>query len=211
LLDFRPGLEAEPFLRPGGSPSGAGDGPLHRECRGKDRKLTAWLAEQKASAAGEDVLGRAALLLLRTLASYIIEENGSTFIYLVFHDCIVRQTLRRNGQPQEGRFILHDGIDRALHEMLGLGVLEIMLSDDEIEEIVVNGSEEPVWVYHKRYGWLRTNIRIETEEEIYNYAAAIGRRSGREITDLKPLMDTHLTLATGLIQHYPQYQLLAIL
>ena len=34
--------------------------------------------------------------------SYIIEENGSTFIYLVFHDCIVRQTLRRNGQTQGG-------------------------------------------------------------------------------------------------------------
>lgn len=80
-----------------------------------------------------------------------------------------------------------------LHEMLGLGTLEIMLSDDGIEEIVVNNSEEPVWVYHKKHGWLKTNIKIETEEEIYNYAAAIGRRSGREITELKPLMDTHLT------------------
>lgn len=80
-----------------------------------------------------------------------------------------------------------------LHEMLGLGTLEIMLSDDGIEEIVVNNSEEPLWVYHKKHGWLKTNIKIETEEEIYNYAAAIGRRSGREITELKPLMDTHLT------------------
>jgi predicted hydrocarbon binding protein len=31
-------------------------------------------------------------------SSYVIQENGTTFIYLVFHDCIVRQTLRRNGQ-----------------------------------------------------------------------------------------------------------------
>ena len=37
---------------------------------------------------------------------YIIQENGSTFIYLVFHDCIVRQTLRRNGQPQGGPLCL---------------------------------------------------------------------------------------------------------
>ena len=34
--------------------------------------------------------------------SYIVEENGSTFIYLVFHDCIVRQTLRRIGKEQGG-------------------------------------------------------------------------------------------------------------
>ncbi len=34
--------------------------------------------------------------------TFIIEENGETFIYLVFHDCIVRQTLRRNGLDQGG-------------------------------------------------------------------------------------------------------------
>jgi flagellar protein FlaI len=79
-----------------------------------------------------------------------------------------------------------------LHEMIGLGRLEVMLNDDYVEEIVINNSNEPVWVYHKKYGWLKTDIIIKSEEEIYNYATAIGRRSGREITDLKPLMDTHL-------------------
>lgn len=34
--------------------------------------------------------------------TFLIEENGERFIYLVFHDCIVRQTLRRNGQEQAG-------------------------------------------------------------------------------------------------------------
>ncbi|MEM5772672.1 MAG: ATPase, T2SS/T4P/T4SS family [Candidatus Aenigmatarchaeota archaeon] len=82
---------------------------------------------------------------------------------------------------------------RIIHEMLGLGNLEVMLSDDKVEEIVINNSSEPVWVYHKKYGWLKTNITVGSEEEIYNYAAAIGRRSGREITELKPLMDTFLT------------------
>ena len=79
-----------------------------------------------------------------------------------------------------------------LHEMLGLGTVEVMLSDDKVEEIVINNSDEPVWVYHKKYGWLKSNVKLASEDEIYNYAAAIGRRSGREITDLKPLMDTHL-------------------
>jgi predicted hydrocarbon binding protein len=34
--------------------------------------------------------------------TYIVEEDGNMFIYLVFHDCIVRQTLRRNGEQQGG-------------------------------------------------------------------------------------------------------------
>ncbi len=79
-----------------------------------------------------------------------------------------------------------------LHEMLGLGNLEILLSDGNLEEIVVNNSKEPVWVYHKRHGWLKTNIVIPTEIQIQNYAASIARKIGRQITTLDPLLDAHL-------------------
>ncbi len=77
-------------------------------------------------------------------------------------------------------------------ENLGLGKIEILLKDDELEEIVVNSSKEPVWVYHKKYGWLLTNIRIFTEARIRHYSTMIGRDVGKEITTLNPLMDAHL-------------------
>ena len=79
-----------------------------------------------------------------------------------------------------------------LHEMFGLGPIEILLKDDDLEEIVINNSLEPLWVYHKEFGWLKTNITLKSEEEIYNYASMIGRRIGRQITNLMPLMDAHL-------------------
>jgi len=79
-----------------------------------------------------------------------------------------------------------------VHEMLGLGRLEIMLNDDNLEEIVINNSTEPLWVYHKKFGWLKTNVIVPTEEQIYNYASIIGRKIGRQITNLNPLMDAHL-------------------
>jgi flagellar protein FlaI len=79
-----------------------------------------------------------------------------------------------------------------VHEMLGLGRLEIVLNDDNLEEIVINNSSEAVWVFHKKFGWLKTNITVPTEEQIYNYASLIGRQIGRQITNLNPLMDAHL-------------------
>jgi flagellar protein FlaI len=79
-----------------------------------------------------------------------------------------------------------------LHEMLGLGKLEILLADGNLEEIVVNNSKEPVWVYHKKHGWLKTNIIIPSEAQIQNYAASVGRKVGRQITTLDPLLDAHL-------------------
>lgn len=77
-------------------------------------------------------------------------------------------------------------------DMLGLGDLEIPLNDPNLEEVVVNTSKEPVWVYHKKHGWLKTNITIKNEKDIQNYASIIARRVGRQITTLDPLLDAHL-------------------
>jgi len=79
-----------------------------------------------------------------------------------------------------------------LEEMLGLGKLEFLLEDGNIEEIVVNAASQPVWVYHKGFGWLKTNIFITPESEIQNYASIIARRIGKQITILNPLLDAHL-------------------
>jgi len=79
-----------------------------------------------------------------------------------------------------------------VHEMLGMGRLEVVLNDDNLEEVVINNSAESVWVFHKKWGWLKTNITVPTEEQIYNYASIIGRKVGRQITNLNPLMDAHL-------------------
>ncbi|MCX8200469.1 MAG: ATPase, T2SS/T4P/T4SS family, partial [Candidatus Micrarchaeota archaeon] len=79
-----------------------------------------------------------------------------------------------------------------LHEVYGLGKIEMLMSDDWLEEIVINGSYEPIVVYHKKHGWLKTNMLFKNEEEIYNIATQIGRKSGKEINVLNPIMDAHL-------------------
>ncbi|MEM5878890.1 MAG: ATPase, T2SS/T4P/T4SS family [Candidatus Aenigmatarchaeota archaeon] len=79
-----------------------------------------------------------------------------------------------------------------MQEMFGLGKIEFLLADPNLEEVVINSSKEPVWVYHKKHGWLKTNVQIEQESEILNYANNIGRKVGRQITLLNPLMDAHL-------------------
>jgi len=79
-----------------------------------------------------------------------------------------------------------------VHEMVGLGKIEMFLGDGNLEEIVINNSEEPCWVYHKKFGWLKTNIKMENEFRIKNYASSIGRRVGKQISILNPLLDAHL-------------------
>src|SRR3989344_52112 len=83
-------------------------------------------------------------------------------------------------------------INYILQQNIGLGNLDILLKDTNLEEIVINSANEPVWVYHRRYGWLKTNVLIPTESMIRHYSTVIGRDVGKEITLLNPLMDAHL-------------------
>ncbi len=76
--------------------------------------------------------------------------------------------------------------------MLGLGEVEIPLADDNLEEVAVNGSKSEIWVFHKTYGWAKTNIKPQSEDMIYDQAQQIGRRVGRELNNLTPLMDAEL-------------------
>ncbi len=79
-----------------------------------------------------------------------------------------------------------------IQDMLGLGKVEILLGDENLEEIVINSATEPVRVYHRKFGWLETNIFVEPESQIQNYSNLIARRIGRQITTLTPLLDAHL-------------------
>ena len=83
-------------------------------------------------------------------------------------------------------------INYILQQNIGLGNLDILLKDTNLEEIAINNANEPVWVYHRRHGWLKTNVLVPTESRIRHYSTIIGRDVGKEITLLNPLMDAHL-------------------
>ena len=66
-----------------------------------------------------------------------------------------------------------------MHKSFGLGRIEIILNDSHLEEIVVNNADEPIWVYHRQYGWLKTNVILKNEGLIKHYSTLIGRKVGR--------------------------------
>lgn len=79
-----------------------------------------------------------------------------------------------------------------LQNTLGLGELEALLADEQLEEVVVNNSHEPVWVYHKKLGWCKTNLHMKNEDMVYDYASTTARKVGRQINVLTPMLDAHL-------------------
>ena len=62
-------------------------------------------------------------------------------------------------------------------ESLGLGPIEFMLQDNGLEEIVVNNSREPIWVYHRTFGWLKTDVIIRGEASAVDFHVALSNGS----------------------------------
>src|SRR3989338_2078432 len=83
-------------------------------------------------------------------------------------------------------------INYIIQQNIGFGDIDLLLKDAFLEEIVVNSSKEPVWTYHKKHGWLKTNIILPNETRIRHYSTMIGRDVGKDINILNPLMDAHL-------------------
>ncbi len=79
-----------------------------------------------------------------------------------------------------------------VQKSLGMGKVEILMDDPNLEEIAINSADEPVWVYHRKHGWVKSDIFIKNEEETRHYSTMIGRKVGRQITILNPLMDANM-------------------
>ncbi|MCD6415014.1 MAG: type II/IV secretion system ATPase subunit [Candidatus Diapherotrites archaeon] len=79
------------------------------------------------------------------------------------------------------------------HDMFGLGDIEVLMGDDWLEEVAINKAGDPIVVYHRKYGWMKTNLTIDKEEEVLTLASQISRKAGREINLMNPIVDAYLT------------------
>jgi flagellar protein FlaI len=73
------------------------------------------------------------------------------------------------------------------------GIITPLVSDSEnIEDILCNGPSEVIYVMHRKYGRLPTNLLFNSEEELNRLIIAIIGRAGKTITRARPFEDIYL-------------------
>jgi len=72
---------------------------------------------------------------------------------------------------------------------LGLDKIEPLMQDPGIEDISCDGEKIPIFIYHRKYGSLKTNIIFETQEELNKFISKLAQRSGKHISVAEPLLD----------------------
>jgi len=105
----------------------------------------------------------------------------------------VKEILEGKNLPESVSEEKLDDMSRIIvRDMIGFGMLDILLNDDDLEDILVTATDKPVYVFHRDYGMCVTNLKFENEEEIIHQIEKMGRYVGRRIDQQNPLLDATL-------------------
>jgi len=72
-----------------------------------------------------------------------------------------------------------------------LELLKKMLSNDDIEEIWINGPGLPVFIWHRKRGMINTGYKL-SRDTIITFAKSVASMSGRPLSEEAPLLDASL-------------------
>ncbi len=76
-------------------------------------------------------------------------------------------------------------------DFIGLGKLEPLMHDPNIEDISCDGVNLPVFVYHRdpHFGEMATNIYFFTKEELDEFVMLLAQRCNRSVSVAEPILD----------------------
>lgn len=79
-----------------------------------------------------------------------------------------------------------------LRDIVGYGEINPLIQDYELEEIMIIGKNKPVFVYHRKYGIMKTNITFNDEQELIDLIEAIAKQINRRIDQESLILDGRL-------------------
>jgi flagellar protein FlaI len=93
-------------------------------------------------------------------------------------------------------------------DFIKFGKIDPLMHDNRIEDISANGYDIPIYLYHKKYTNMPTNIYY-TENELDSYVIRLAQRCGKHISVAEPMVDAtmpdgsriQMTLGTEVTTH----------
>ena len=74
-------------------------------------------------------------------------------------------------------------------DFLGYGKIDPLMRDPNIEDISCDGSTVPIFLYHRRFGSLKSNVIFDTEDELSAFVVKLAQKCGKHISLAEPMLD----------------------
>ena len=123
--------------------------------------------------------------LTSTRIIVIRPEEREEFLRMRFSDIIRMYGLKLSEEHQDRMFFF------LRKRYLGYDKIDALMKDRFIEDISCNGPNNNLYIYHRIYGSIKTNISY-AELELNNFVMRLAQMSGRHISILQPIKDVTL-------------------
>src|SRR3972149_5557017 len=117
------------------------------------------VAVEKTLEATTDYIDKTARLLINELNLSVPQEAYDKMFYYLFRDFI------------------------------GLNEIDPLMRDYFIEDVECNGIETPVYIVHRLYRNLRTNLAFKDMDKLASFVEKLAQRTGRYVSYAQPLLD----------------------
>jgi flagellar protein FlaI len=74
-------------------------------------------------------------------------------------------------------------------DFLRFGKIDSLMHDPNIEDISCDGSSLPLFLYHRKYGSLKSSIQFNAEPELSAFVIKLAQKCGKHISIAEPMLD----------------------
>ncbi len=76
-----------------------------------------------------------------------------------------------------------------IRDFIGYGPVDIFINDVFGEDVSCDGVDVPIFVFHKKYESVKTNVVFRDEEQLNSFVVYIGQKCGKQISVSNPILD----------------------
>jgi len=80
----------------------------------------------------------------------------------------------------------------AERDLVGFGKIDALMRDPNIEDISCDGIKKPVYVWHRNYESVETNLEFGNDEELDNTVVKLVHMAGKHVSSAFPIVDASL-------------------
>src|SRR2546427_2007213 len=77
-------------------------------------------------------------------------------------------------------------------DVSGFGIIDPLMHDINIEDISCSGTDKPIYIWHRNYDSIPTNIRFGSEEKLNSFVSRIVFRAGKHVSAAFSIADLAL-------------------
>lgn len=77
-------------------------------------------------------------------------------------------------------------------DIVGFGKIDSVMFDESVEDISCSGVDKSIFLWHRKYENIRTNISFKEEEELDDYIMRVVHKAGKHVSLAFPIVDVTL-------------------